>query len=473
MSRSTRFLADIEAFLAETGLSVSRFGREAVGDPSLVGDLRRGRSPSAALMDRVAGFMADHRDVAPARSRDNGPTVLVVIGGGIAAYKTLDLIRRLKERGVAVRAVMTAAAQHFVTPLSVGTLTGSKVHTELFDRDDEVDVGHIRLARAADLVIVAPATADFMARMAAGRANDLATTILLATRSPVLLAPAMNPAMWTHPATRGNVATLADRGVRFIGPEAGEMAESGEAGLGRMAEPIAIADAATAILGAPHGSLAGRRIVVTSGPTHEPIDPVRYLANRSSGRQGHAIAAAARAAGAEVTLVSGPVQIDDPPGVEVVRVETAREMLDAVEAALPADVAIMAAAVADWRTADAATAKIKKTGGATPALDLVENPDILATIAKRQVDRPPLLIGFAAETDDLLRHAEAKRARKGADWIVANDVSPETGVMGGTMNEVHLISAAGVEPWPRMAKDDVATRLVARIADALADGSEA
>jgi phosphopantothenoylcysteine decarboxylase/phosphopantothenate--cysteine ligase len=402
----------------------------------------------------------------------DGAAILLVIAGGIAAYKSLDLIRRLRERGAVVDAVMTAAAQEFVTPLSVGALTGRKVFTDLFDRADEHDIGHIRLARGADAIVVAPATADLMARMASGQAGDLATAILLATDAPVLLAPAMNPKMWEHPATRRNVETLRADGIRFVGPDAGEMAEAGEVGTGRMAEPPAIVAALEALLAPEPGPLTGRKVVVTSGPTHEPIDPVRYLANRSSGRQGHAIAAAAQRAGAAVTLVSGPVAIPDPPGVSVVHVETAREMLDAVMAALPADVAVLTAAVADWRVASAARAKIKKDGtGKPPALTLAENPDILATVAHHKTLRPALVVGFAAETDDLMKNAVAKLKKKGADWIVANDVSPATGVMGGEENTVHLVSAAGVEDWPRLPKSEVAARLVARIAAALAEAS--
>jgi phosphopantothenoylcysteine decarboxylase/phosphopantothenate--cysteine ligase len=400
---------------------------------------------------------------------DGQRRILLVIAGGIAAYKALDLIRRLRERGCTVRAVMTRGAEAFVTPLAVGALTGGKVFTELFSREDEHDVGHIRLAREADLVVVAPATADLMAKMAGGHADDLATAVLLATRAPVLLAPAMNPAMWAHPATRRNVTILKADGLNFTGPDSGEMAEAGESGVGRMAEPLAIAEAALALL-APAGArpLAGRRVLVTSGPTLEPIDPVRYIANRSSGKQGHAIAAAAAAAGADVTLVTGPVAIPDPPGVAVVRVESAREMLEAVVAALPVDVAIMAAAVADWRPAEAAGGKIKKDGsGAVPPLHLVENPDILATIGHHPALRPTLVVGFAAETSDLLANAAKKLSAKGADWILANDVSAGTGVMGGDANTINLVSAGGVEPWPKLAKADVAARLVARIAGAL------
>ena len=397
-----------------------------------------------------------------------GKRVLLIIGGGIAAYKALDLIRRLRERGVSVRAAMTAAAQQFVTPLSVGALTADHVFTDLFDRQDEQDVGHIRLSREADLVVVAPATADLMAKLAQGHANDLASAVLLATDKPVLMAPAMNPRMWAHPATRRNHAVLAQDGVRFIGPNRGEMAESGEAGEGRMAEPLEIVAAIEGLLAA--GPLNGRHVLVTSGPTHEPIDPVRYIANRSSGAQGTALAAALRDLGARVTFVTGPASIPPPLGVEVVRVETAAQMLAAVHAALPADAAVMAAAVADWRVANAGAQKMKKDGsGRPPALDFAENPDILATVSKG-ADRPRLVVGFAAETESVVDHATAKRVRKGCDWIVANDVSPETGVMGGDSNTIHLITADGVESWPQMGKDAVAERLVGRIAEHVALG---
>jgi phosphopantothenoylcysteine decarboxylase/phosphopantothenate--cysteine ligase len=400
-----------------------------------------------------------------------GPRVLLVIGGGIAAYKALDLIRRLKERALAVRCILTAAAQQFITPLSAAALSGERVFTDLFDATTEFDVGHIRLAREADLVVVAPATADLMARMASGQADDLATAVLLATRRRVLLAPAMNPQMWEHPATRRNLARLAGDGAVMVGPNAGEMAEAGEAGVGRMAEPLEIVAAALPLLGdaVRSGSLAGKRMLVTSGPTHEPIDPVRYIANRSSGKQGHAIASTAAAAGAEVTLVAGPVNLPDPPGVKVVKVETARDMLAAVNKALPADAAVFAAAVADWRVAKQSAGKIKKQAGDTPRLSLTENPDILATVAHAGSNRPRLVIGFAAETDHIIAHAKAKLARKGCDWIVANDVSVESGVMGGDRNTVHLVSAQGVESWPPQSKEDVARALVGRIAHALAD----
>lgn len=413
-------------------------------------------APSAPAPDRPAPETAG-----------TGRRVLLVIGGGIAAYKSLDLIRRLRERELLVRVIMTRAATEFVTPLSAGTLAGAPAHTDLFDARSEFDVGHIRLARDTDLVVVAPATADLMAKMAHGLADDLATTVLLATHRRILLAPAMNPHMWQHPATRRNLAQLVADGATVVGPNAGEMAESGEAGVGRMAEPLEIAAAVQALLAGPSGALAGRRVIVTSGPTHEAIDPVRYIANRSSGKQGHAIAAAAAAAGADVTLVSGPVNIPDPPGVKVIKVESARDMLQAVEAALPADVAVFAAAVADWRPAKASAAKIKKDGRETPTLALLENPDILATIARRKSHRPKLVIGFAAETERVVEHARAKLARKGCDWIVANDVSPQSGVMGGDDNTVHLITGEGVEHWPPQSKEAVASELVARIAKAL------
>jgi phosphopantothenoylcysteine decarboxylase/phosphopantothenate--cysteine ligase len=401
------------------------------------------------------------------------PRITLIIGGGIAAYKALDLIRRLKERQFAVRCVLTAAAQQFVTPLAASALSHERVYTDLFDPESEFDAGHIRLARDCDLIVVAPATADLMAKMAHGSANDLASAILLAASRPILLAPAMNPLMWNNPATRRNAAQLSRDGVQMIGPNAGEMAEAGEAGTGRMAEPLEIAAAAEALLRPPSPQpLKGRRVLVTAGPTHEPIDPVRYIANRSSGKQGFAIAAAAQAAGAEVTLISGPVELDDPPGVRGIHVESARDMLQQVEAALPVDVAIFAAAVADWRVANEGAQKLKKTPAGMPPLQLVENPDILATIAKLHDKRPPLVIGFAAETEHLIDNAKAKLARKGCDWIVANDVSPATGVMGGDRNTVHLLRRAGdaisVDSWPVMTKDEVATALVVRIAEAVA-----
>lgn len=393
--------------------------------------------------------------------------ILLIISGGIAAYKSLDLIRRLRERGATVRPILTQAAQEFITPLAVGALSASHVYTDLFSRDDEQDVGHIRLARECDLVLVAPATADLMAKMANGLANDLASTVLLATDRPVLVAPAMNPKMWSHPATQRNLARLQADGIRLIGPMAGEMAESGEQGLGRMAEPLEIVAAVEALLDDAPKPLAGRRTIVTSGPTHEPIDPVRYIANRSSGRQGHAIAAALARLGAEVTLVSGPVIIADPKGVRTIHVERAEEMRDAVLSLLPADIAVMVAAVADWRVASSSGQKIKKQpGDAPPALQLTENPDILKTVG-HHVQRPTVVVGFAAETQNVEDNGRAKLTRKGADLIVANDVSPDTGIMGGMRNRVKIISATGIEDWPDMDKDEVATRLALLIADRL------
>jgi phosphopantothenoylcysteine decarboxylase / phosphopantothenate---cysteine ligase len=400
------------------------------------------------------------------------PRVTLIIGGGIAAYKALDLIRRLKERHLHVRCVLTKAAQQFVTPLAASALSHERAYTDLFDPESEFDAGHIRLARDCDLIVVAPATADLIAKMAHGHADDLASAILLAANRPILLAPAMNPLMWNNAATRRNVAQLERDGVAMVGPNAGEMAESGEAGVGRMAEPTEIAAAAERFLRPPQPRpLAGKRILITAGPTHEPIDPVRYIANRSSGKQGFAIATAAQAAGADVTLISGPVDLNDPAGVMVKHVESAREMLHRVEAALPVDIAIFAAAVADWRVANEGEQKLKKTSAGMPPLQLVENPDILATISKLPEKRPPLVIGFAAETENLIDNAKAKLARKGCDWIVANDVSPATGVMGGDRNTVHLLTRDGaeinVDSWPVMTKGQVATALVARIAGAV------
>ena len=391
--------------------------------------------------------------------------VLLIVGGGIAAYKCLELIRRGQDRGLAFRCVLTDGGARFVTPLSLASLSGDKVYADLFSLTDEAEIGHVRLAREADLVVVAPATADLMARMAAGVADDLATTLLLATDKPVLIAPAMNPAMWSHPATVRNLARLREDGVRTVGPNPGDMA-CRETGSGRLAEPPEILDAIQAIL-LPSGKLplAGRAALVTSGPTREAIDPVRYLSNRSSGRQGHAVARALAEAGARVTLVSGPVALPDPPGVATVRVEAAAEMQAAVEAALPVDVAVCAAAVADWRPAAPAGGKLKKRpGAAPPALELVENPDILAGLARRGAGRPALVVGFAAETGDLEALARAKLARKGCDWILANDVSPGTGVLGGASNRVLLLAGDGpAERWPELAKDEVARRLVERI----------
>jgi phosphopantothenoylcysteine decarboxylase/phosphopantothenate--cysteine ligase len=439
----------------------------------ILGELIQGRPESPAALPQPA----PPPTAAPSRASGRAGTadearVTLIIGGGIAAYKALDLIRRLKERHIQVRCVLTKAAQHFVTALTAGALSNERAYTDLFDPESEFDAGHIRLARDCDLIVVAPATADLMAKMAQGHADDLASAILLATDRRVLLAPAMNPLMWNNAATRRNVAQLERDGAALIGPNAGEMAEAGEAGVGRMAEPVEIASAAEKILRPPHARpLAGKRVLITAGPTHEPIDPVRYIANRSSGKQGYAIAAAAEAAGADVILVSGPVDLGDPPGVSVTHVESARDMLHRVEAALPVDIAIFAAAVADWRVANAGEQKLKKTSAGMPPLQLVENPDILATISKLPDKRPGLVIGFAAETEHLIDNAKAKLARKGCDWIVANDVSPSTGVMGGDRNTVHLLTRDGanvsVDSWPVMNKEQVATELIARVAKAV------
>ncbi|HKA76450.1 MAG TPA: bifunctional phosphopantothenoylcysteine decarboxylase/phosphopantothenate--cysteine ligase CoaBC [Pseudolabrys sp.] len=437
--------------------TILREAAEETGHQAL--DLINPPSPpkSAARTQRIS-------DVAAGTKR-----VLLIIGGGIAAYKSLDLIRRLKERNIAVRCILTKAAEHFVTPLSASALVGERVFTDLFDPASEFDVGHIRLARETDLIVVAPATADLMAKISGGHADDLATAVLLATTVKILLAPAMNSRMWENKATQRNLAQLVTDGLALVGPNEGEMAEAHERGLGRMAEPLEIAAAVEKLLSAGTAQpLKGRRMLITSGPTHEPIDPVRYIANRSSGKQGHAIAAAAAAAGADVTLISGPVNVPDPPVVKVIKVETAREMLQAVERALPVDIAIFAAAVADWRVANAGEQKLKKQAGkATPDLSLVENPDILATIAKRKTQRPKLVIGFAAETENVAANAKAKLASKGCDWILANNVSPGSGVMGGDRNTITLVRASGIDAWPPQSKDEVAAMLVARIADAL------
>ncbi len=394
--------------------------------------------------------------------------VLLIIGGGIAAYKALDLIRRLKERGASVTPVLTRAAEEFVTPLSAAALAGAKCYRHLFDLTDEAEMGHIELSRSADLIVVAPATADLMAKMAGGHADDLASTLLLATDTRVLVAPAMNLRMWLHPATQRNIAALKSGGILFVGPNEGDMA-CGEYGPGRMAEPLEIVAAVGAALGG--GALAGRHVIVTSGPTHEPIDPVRYIANRSSGAQGTALAVALRDLGARVTFVTGPATVPPPAGVEVVAVETAQEMLAAVLAALPADAAVFAAAVADWHVRNASASKMKKDGsGRAPALEFAENPDILATVARMGKGRPRLVVGFAAETDEVLANARAKRDRKGCDWIVANDVRPATGIMGGTENAVTLVTADGAEDWPRLPKDEVARRLAAEMVRALGAG---
>ena len=400
-----------------------------------------------------------------------GGRILLIIGGGIAAYKSLELIRRGIERGVTFRTVLTRAAAQFVTPLSIATLSTDRVFTELFSLTDEAEIGHIRLSREADLVVVAPATADLMAKLAGGHADDLASTVLLATDKPVLMAPSMNPLMWAHAATRRNLERLRADGIHIVGPDAGDMA-CHEIGSGRMAEPAAILDAIATLLAPATAPLAGLRAVVTSGPTHEAIDPVRYIANRSSGRQGHAIATALAEAGATVTLVSGPVSLPDPPRVTVRHVVTAREMLAAVEASLPAEIVVCAAAVADWRPAVAPEQKLKKAGGRAPALELTLNPDILRTIATREHDRPRLVIGFAAETTALEEHARDKLARKGCDWILANDVSAAADVFGGAENRILLIERdGGVEVWPRQDKLAAGRRLAARIAQHLQRGN--
>jgi len=453
---------DIKAALK---LRAAQSGRSVEDEVRVI--LRQAASGHEASTLLPAPSASETPHPAPGEAR---PRVTLIIGGGIAAYKALDLIRRLKERGCEVRCVLTRAAERFVTALSASALANSRAYTDLFDAESEFDAGHIRLARHCDLVVVAPATADLMAKMAQGLADDLASAILLATDRPVLLAPAMNPAMWANAATKRNVAQLGRDGLKFVGPNRGEMAEANEAGTGRMAEPVEIATRALALLQpAQTQILKGRRVLITAGPTHEPIDPVRYIANRSSGKQGYAIAAAAATAGAEVVLVSGPVNLPDPLGVKTIRVEAARDMLTAVEQALPADIAIFAAAVADWRVANAGAQKIKKTAQGMPPLEMVENPDILATIARRTSNRPPLVIGFAAETEHVADNAAAKLARKGCDWIVANDVSPATGIMGGDSNAVQIFMKDHAAPdiWPAMSKDDVATRLIARIAETL------
>ena len=392
--------------------------------------------------------------------------ILLIVSGGIAAYKSLELVRLLRRAGHHVTAVLTKGGAEFVTPLSLQALTENKVYTDLWSLTDESEMGHIQLSRSADLLVVAPASAQILAKMAAGLADDLASTVLLATNTPVLVAPAMNVRMWGHPATRANVATLAARGIHSVGPEEGAMA-CNEYGFGRLSEPPAILARIESLLHPAPTPLAGHHILVTGGPTHEPIDPVRYIANRSSGRQAQAIATALHARGARVTLVQGPVHRPDPAGVHTIHVETAAEMLAACQAALPAAAAIFAAAVADWRVDHAPAHKLKKDGGAPPTLALTPNPDILASIATAGPHRPALVVGFAAETHDVVAYATAKRARKNADWIVANDVRPETGIMGGAENQVTLITASGPEPWPRMAKSDLAGRLADRIAAAL------
>jgi phosphopantothenoylcysteine decarboxylase / phosphopantothenate---cysteine ligase len=523
-------LAEIEAFLADSGLTATKFGLSSVNDGHLVANLRRGNSVTLKTADRVRTFMRVRASAprgkhggaraSPARTAAgaegsalgltpvvaakgvqcqtaNENRITLIIGGGIAAYKCLELIRRLRERRVGVRAVMTKAAQAFLTPLSVAALTGDRVFTDLFDLDEEREIGHIRLSREAELIVVAPATADLLAKMAGGHGDDLATCVLLASDKPVLVAPAMNPRMWLNASTRRNVALLEADGIHFVGPAVGDMAEAGEAGPGRLAELPQLLGAIAELLGrsgdwalpswtddkhpaqppragaapAATGALAGRHVLVTSGPTHEPIDPVRYIANRSSGKQGNAIAAEARALGARVTLVSGPSRLPTPAGVDLVAVETAQEMLAAVTEALPCDIAIFAAAVADWRVATPATEKLKKGADAgAPRLELVENPDILKTIAGAPPGRrPPLVIGFAAETTRIVEYARKKRRAKAADWILANDVSPPTGIMGGDRNTVHLVTATTVEDWPDLAKAEVARRLMARAVQWLAE----
>jgi phosphopantothenoylcysteine decarboxylase/phosphopantothenate--cysteine ligase len=483
MASEQTLLEEIEAFLARSKLTATKFGLAAVNDGHLVANLRRGHSVTLRTADRVRAYIRQEQAMAGAEPRksERDGRILLIISGGIAAYKSLDLIRRLRERGYAVRVVMTRAAQQFVTPLSVGALSNERVFTDLFDLNDEREIGHIRLSREADLIVVAPASADLLAKMAGGHADDLASAVLLATDKPVLVAPAMNPRMWAHPATRRNVGVLRGDGIHVIGPAVGEMAERGEAGLGRMSEVPEIVDAiASLIVGdrnragtdAKTGPLSGRHVLITSGPTHEPIDPVRYIANRSSGKQGTALAAEAARLGARVTLVSGPTNVPPPAGVTVVNVESAQDMLAAVKSALPADVAIFAAAVADWRVAGAASEKIKKGSKGVPELKLVENPDILKTIASSPPGRrPPLVIGFAAETQNVIEFAKQKRKKKGADWLVANDVSPETGIMGGDRNTVHLITADDVESWPELDKADVARRMLERAAAWLAENT--
>jgi phosphopantothenoylcysteine decarboxylase / phosphopantothenate---cysteine ligase len=465
-----------DAIRDEIRLRAARNGRSVEDEVRVI--LREasqgGHTAAAGLPQEPPSAAPNSREIV----RQHGgsqPKVTLIVGGGIAAYKSLDLIRRMKERGIHVRVVLTQAAQRFVTALAASALSNERAYTDLFDPQSEFDAGHIRLARECDLIVVAPATADLMAKMANGHADDLASAILLASNKPILIAPAMNPLMWGNAATKRNVAQLQRDGIRMIGPNAGEMAERNEAGVGRMAEPTEIAEAANTLLRPQRPQpLKGKRVLITAGPTHEPIDPVRYIANRSSGKQGYAIADAARAAGADVILVSGPVELDEPRGVNVKHVESARDMLAAVEAALPVDIAIFAAAVADWRVVNEGAQKLKKKAGEAMApLQLTENPDILATISKLEANRPPLVIGFAAETEHLIDNATAKIKRKGCDWIVANDVSPATGIMGGDSNTVNLLTrdkATGeiaVDSWAPMSKEDVAATLVARIASSV------
>jgi len=470
----------LESWLKDSDTSARELASRVETTEATISRLKNGHAlPSLELAGRIAiatgGAVTanDFLDPAPSQQADSsgslsGARILLIISGGIAAYKSLDLIRRLKERDCELRVILTRASQEFITLLSVGALAGAAPFTDLFDARTEFDVGHIRLARESDLIVVAPATADLMAKIAGGHADDLATAVLLATDAPILLAPAMNPAMWGHAATQRNAKRLAQDGVSFIGPVEGEMAESGEAGTGRMAEVQEILRAIENLFGHSGGEpLKGKHVIVTSGPTHEPIDPVRYIANRSSGKQGHAIAAAAARAGARVTLVSGPVEIADPPGVETLHVEAAADMLKAVEEALPADIAIFAAAVADWRMAQAADQKLKKKPGAQEmTLDLVQNPDILKLVARGH-KRPGLVVGFAAETQDVVENAKAKRRAKGCDWILANDVAHARGVMGGEKNAVHLVMEDKTEDWPEMTKQQVAEKLIVRVAEHL------
>lgn len=467
-----------EALKAELRLRAARHGRSVEDEVRVILREAAFEQPAAGVPAEPSTLESQQTYPAPIAPHAGLQRVTLIIGGGIAAFKSLDLIRRLKEQKLHLRCVLTRAAQQFITPLSVSALAHEPCYTDLFDPRSEFDAGHIRLARDCDLIVVAPATADLMAKMVNGHADDLATAILLATNRPILLAPAMNPLMWSNAATRRNVAQLVRDGISLIGPNAGEMAEAGEAGVGRMAEPLQIAAAALDTLRPPQPMpLKGKHVLVTAGPTHEPIDPVRYIANRSSGKQGFAIAVAAAAAGADVTLVSGPVTLPDPHGVTVKRVESARDMLARVEATLPVDIAIFAAAVADWRVANAGEQKIKKTAGGLPSLTFAENPDILATISKLQTNRPGLVIGFAAETEHLIDNARAKLKRKGCDWLVANDVSPASGVMGGDRNTVHLLTrdtveSGAVETWPVMTKDEVAAALVSRIAESIGETTQ-
>ncbi|MEM8744801.1 MAG: bifunctional phosphopantothenoylcysteine decarboxylase/phosphopantothenate--cysteine ligase CoaBC, partial [Pseudomonadota bacterium] len=476
------FLMKLALWLKSEGVSARDFAARVGTTEATISRLRNARAqPSFELAEKI--MQATGGAVTPNDFLDSASTasptardglselrVLLVIAGGIAAYKSLDLIRRLRENGATVRVVLTRAGQEFVTPLSVGAITGAAPYTDLFDPRTEFDVGHIRLARDNDIVVVAPATADLMAKLANGHADDLATAVLLATNSQILLAPAMNPQMWSHPATQRNAQRLTDDGAALVGPNAGEMAEANEAGVGRMAEVPEILAAISRTAGASTSqALAGKHVIVTSGPTHEPIDPVRYIANRSSGKQGHAIAAAAARHGARVTLVSGPVDIPDPTGAKTVHVESADEMLAAVTGALPADIGIFAAAVADWRSAKKVAQKMKKQAGTKKMkLALTQNPDILKTIARGK-QRPVFVVGFAAETENVIKAAQEKRRKKGCDWIVANDVGHRRGVMGGNVNAVHLVSETVVENWPEMGKTEVAERLIQRIAEHLAE----